>query len=225
MRLADCFIDILGYVAYFLKSVETRQPPYDQVRADVLRLISQSEEKLKDATFTMEDFDTARFAACAWVDESILNSSWRDKDRWQGEQLQRLYYHTTDAGEIFFERLNTLGAHQMDVREVYYLCLALGFKGRYCHEGDDLLLEQLQTSNLKLLTGSSIGLPSLDKTELFQEAYPIESQDSVTHKRSFRLSLFTLSWIGAPIVLFFGLMLIYWFVLKNYGESIIGSFN
>lgn len=225
MRLADCFIDVLGYVAYFLKGVETRQPPYEQVRADVERLISQSEEKLKDGTFTMEDFDTARFAICAWVDESILVSPWRDKTRWQGEQLQRLYYHTADAGEIFFEHLNALGAHQMDVREVYYLCLALGFKGRYCQEGDDLLLEQLQTSNLKLLTGSSIGLPSLDKTELFQEAYPIESQESVTHKRPFRLSLFTLSWIGAPIVLFFGLMLIYWFVLKNYGESVIGSLH
>jgi type VI secretion system protein ImpK len=225
MRLADCFIDLFGYVAYLLKSVETRQPSYEQVRADVQRLISQSEEKLKEGTFNMEDFDTARFAVCAWVDESILNSTWINKDRWQGEQLQRLYYHTTDAGEIFFERLNALGAHQMDVREVYYLCLALGFKGRYCQEGDDLLLEQLQTSNLKLLTGSSIGLPSLGKTELFQEAYPVESQDSITHKAPFRLSLFTLSWIGAPIVLFFGLMLIYWFVLKNYGESVIGSLH
>jgi len=30
MRLTDCFMDLVAYTAYFLKSVEQKQPPYDR---------------------------------------------------------------------------------------------------------------------------------------------------------------------------------------------------
>ena len=63
---------------------------------------------------------------------------------------------------IFFKKLNSIGPHQRDVREVYYICLAMGFAGQYCNEGDDYLLEQLKTSNLKVLSGGSMGVPTLD---------------------------------------------------------------
>jgi type VI secretion system protein ImpK len=201
--------------------VETRQPPFDQVKADIKRLISASEQCLKNTAFSREDYDLARFAICAWVDEAILSSSWKEKGQWQGEQLQRLYYQRADAGEIFFDRLNALGPHQRDVREVYYLCLAMGFAGRYCHEGDEYLLEQLKTSNLKLLTGSSVGVPSLERTELFPEAYPAGPEEVAQRKRKAQFSTFYLLCLAAPVVLFGVLFVIYRFVLSNIGESIL----
>lgn len=221
MRLTDCFMELVAYVAYFLKAVAAKQPPFDQVKADVQRLMSESEGRLREASFSQEEYDLARFAICAWVDEAILSSSWNEKGRWQGEQLQRLYYQTTDAGEIFFDRLNALGPHQRDVREVYYLCLAMGFMGRYCHEGDEYLLEQLKTSNLKLLTGSSVGLPSLDRTDLFPEAYPVDLGEVVPQKAKVRFSAFTLMCLGAPVLLYGALFLIYRFILSNVGETIL----
>jgi type VI secretion system protein ImpK len=225
MRLTDCFIELVAYAAYFLKTVAKKQPPFDQVKADIQRLISKSQESLNNGAFSQEDYDLARFAIFAWIDEAILNSSWKEKHLWQGEQLQRFYYQTADAGEIFFERLNTLGPHQRDVREVYYLCLAIGFMGRYCHEGDEYLLEQLKTSNLKLLTGSSVGLPSLEKGELFPEAYPVESSEviSPTFKGEKRFSTFTLLCLGAPVLLYSVLFLIYGFILNNIGESLLSK--
>ena len=223
MRLTDCFIKLIAYVAYFLKSVATKHPPFDQVKADIQRLISESEEWLKKGAFSREDYDVARFAIFAWVDEAILSSSWKEKDRWQGEQLQRIYYHTADAGEIFYERLNAIGPHQREVREAYYLCLAMGFVGRYCHEGDDYLLEQLKTSNLKLLTGSSVGLPSLEKGDLFPEAYPAESWEVAPQKGPIRFSAFALFCVGFPVVFYWVLFLIYRFILDRYGEVIIGT--
>ena len=221
MRLTDCFIELVAYAAYFLNTVAKRQPPFDQVKADIQRLISKSQESLNNGAFSQEDYDLARFAIFAWIDEAILNSSWKEKHLWQGEQLQRFYYQTADAGEIFFERLNTLGPHQRDVREIYYLCLAIGFMGRYCHEGDEYLLEQLKTSNLKLLTGSSVGLPSLEKGELFPEAYPVESSDMISLKGKKRFSTFTLLCLGAPVLLYSVLFLIYGFILNNIGEEMV----
>jgi len=222
MHLTDCFIELIAYVVYFQKTVATKQPKYEQVKADILRLLTQSENCLKNDLFSREDYDHARFAVCAWVDEVILNSAWVQKNQWQKEQLQRIYYHTADAGEEFFERLNTLGLHQREVREVYYFCLALDFKGRYCHKGDEYLLEQLKTSNLKLLMGSSIGLPSLERAELFPEAYPIEAAESGRPKRQrFRFPIFTIASVAGSVLFFGLLLLIYWFVLGSIGNNIL----
>jgi type VI secretion system protein ImpK len=126
-------MDLVAYVAYFTRRAGSRQPPFEQVKGDIQRLLSDSQKKMSQGHFSQEDYDLARFAIVAWADETILSSDWNSKDKWQREQLQRIYYQTTDAGEIFFDRLNSIGPHQRDVREVYYLCLALGFKGRYIH--------------------------------------------------------------------------------------------
>jgi type VI secretion system protein ImpK len=223
MRLTDCFMDVIGYVAYFVKSVSKRQPAFDQVKGDIRRLISASEDSLKNSTFSQADYDMARFAVCAWVDEAIMDSAWEQKNQWQREQLQREYYQTADAGEKFFERLNTIGAHQNDVREVFYLCLSLGFTGRYCNEGDDYLLDQLKTSNLKLLTGSSVGLPSLEREELFPDAYPADVGDAEPLTKSSGFTLMTMISGGGPVVLFCVLYIIYYFVLSNFGNNILGQ--
>jgi type VI secretion system protein ImpK len=223
MRLTDCFVDLVAYVAYFLKSAADRQPAFEQVKADIQRLISDSERGLDRGDFSVEDYDMARFAIFAWIDEAILASGWNERNRWQGEQLQRIYYKTTNAGEIFFDRLNAIGHHQRDVREVYYLCLAMGFSGRYCHEGDEFLLEQVKISNLKMLTGSSMGVPSIEKGDLFPEAYPYGEIDVSLQKGGRRFSPFTIFCVGLPVAIFLLLFIIYWFILGNIGENLLSA--
>lgn len=221
MPLSDFFMPVIAYMLYFLKTVERQQPVYDQVKADISRLLAQAEEAVRKGLVSPEDFEAGRFAVCAWIDEAILNSNWPQKQQWQREQLQRLYYQTTEAGEEFFERLNVLGLHQREVREVYYLCLALGFMGRFHQPGDEVLLEQLKNSNLKILTGSSLGLPTVEGKQLFPESYPGETigPSAATKKSSF--PLLTVVGILAPIVLFGALYFIYRFILKGIGENFI----
>jgi len=221
MPLSDFFMPVIAYMLYFLKTVGRQQPLYDQVKADVSRLLTQAEEAVRKGLVSPEDFEAGRFAVCAWIDEAILNSNWPQKQQWQREQLQRLYYQTTEAGEEFFERLNALGLHQREVREVYYLCLALGFMGRFHQPGDEVLLEQLKNSNLKILTGSSLGIPSLERKQLFPESYPAETSGirAVPQKSSF--PFFTIIGILGPIVLFGALFFIYRFILRGVGENFI----
>jgi len=221
MRLSDCFADLIAYLSYFLRTVERKQPPYDQVRHEIERLLGESESCLKQGAFSAEDYDQARFAVCAWIDEAILSSPWKEKLNWQKQQLQRIYYNTTDAGELFFERLNSLGLHQRDVREVYYLCLAMGFTGRYIQEGDQYLLDQLRASNLKLLLGSSVELPSLERAELFPGAYPPETAEAEPIKAKGGLSMFTIIAGAAPVVLFGVLYWVFHFILSSVGDSFL----
>jgi len=221
MHLSDCFMNVMAYVTYLLKTVETKQPPYEEVKNDIRRLLSESEGYVARGVVTRDDYDQARFALCAWVDEAILSSRWQHKNRWLNDQLQRFHYNTTDAGEEFFERLNKIGLHQRDVREVYYLCLALGFTGRYCHPGDEYNLEQIKTSNLKLLLGSSVGLPSLERADLFPEAYPSGAVESVKQKNRAGSRLVTAICLTAPLLLFCILYLIYYSTLSGISENFL----
>jgi type VI secretion system protein ImpK len=215
---------MIAYTAYSIKQAGGGDgPPYEQVRGNLVRMISESEATCQHYRFSQEDYNLARFAVFAWIDEAVLESNWSGRQQWQREQLQRKYYQTVDAGELFFERLNGLGAHQRDVREVYYLCLSLGFSGQYHNAGDDFLLEQLRTSNLKLLTGSSMGLPNIDKEILFPEAYPMAAVDAPVARRGYRFSLFTIIAVVGPVVCYGILYTIYRFILHNIGNTLIGT--
>jgi type VI secretion system protein ImpK len=218
MHITEMFVDIIAYVVYFLKTSSKRQSPYDQVRAQILQLLSESQRRSAD--FPPEDYEQARFAICAWIDEAVMNSSWNEITTWQREPLQLKFYQTTNAGELFFERLNNLAVHQNDVREVYYLCLAMGFKGRYGNAEDKFLLDQLKTSNLKVLTGASIGIPSLKKAELFPEAYPVESAERILPKATSRFNPVNILMAAFPVALFGVLYLIYVFVLNNVSDTL-----
>jgi len=212
-------MEAIAYVIFFLKTPASRQTSYDQVKATVLRLLAQGDEGVKKGLFSQEDHEAGRFAVCAWIDEAILNSSWNQKQLWQREQLQRFFYGTTEAGEEFFERLNSLGPHQREVREVYFLCLALGFSGRYCHPGDEPLLEHLKTSNLRLLVGSSVGIPSLGGRELFPEAYPTGSIPPSPSRRRGGVFLLTGLALAGPVILFGALFLIFRAILNGAGGN------
>jgi type VI secretion system protein ImpK len=220
MHLSDCFMKTLAYVSYFLKSVETRQPDYEQTNDDILRLLRESETLFAQGKFSRDDYDQARFAVCAWVDEALLKSPWNHRNQWLKNQLQRNFFSTTDAGEEFFTRLTAIGLHQREAREVYYLCLALGFTGRHCHPGDEYQLEQIKTANLKLLLGSSVGLPSLERTDLFPEAHPTGPVDT-GKKNGGGSRLVSAICLAGPVLLFCLLYMIYRFTLGGVGENFL----
>lgn len=220
MRLSECYMETVAYVAYFLKSASKKQPQYEQVKARVDSMLSAAYNEAVDA-FGAEDAGLARFAICSWIDEAILSSAWNEKLSWQKEPLQLKYYQTLAAGEQFFEKLNSLGLQSNDVREVFYLCLAMGFMGRYCKDEDKFLLEQLKTSNLKVLMGSSAGIPSLKKTRLFPESYPVPRNVPVAKGSPGMFSPMNIILMASPVALFSVLYLIYWFVLNNISKTLV----
>jgi len=219
MHISEVFMDLIAYVVYILKTVGQKQPTFEEVRSRIMTLLADGARQAAD--FPPEDYDQARFAVCAWIDEAVMNSSWNERNAWQREPLQMKFYQTSNAGELFFERLNSLLPHQNDVREVYYLCLAMGFMGRYCKEEDRFLLDQLKTSNLKVLTGSSVGVPSLKQGELFPDAYPAAASEPTTAGPAATFSLMNILFIALPPALFGVLYGIFLFVLKNVSHTLI----
>jgi len=222
MHLTDCFTDVMAYLNHSLRTIGVRQPPYGEIRCEIERFMATADAAARSEGLDGEEFDLARFAVCAWIDEAILSSSWEEKNTWLKEQLQRIHYATTDAGEEFFTRLTALGLNQREVREVFYLCLAFGFTGKYCKPGDEYHLEQLKTAQLKLLMGSSVGLPSLERTELFPEAWPSEpAPATVRPGRGQGSRAFLVAVAAVPVALFLILLLAYRFTLTGVGDTFL----
>jgi type IV/VI secretion system ImpK/VasF family protein len=134
--------------------------------------------------------------------------------KWQRESLQRRYYNMADGGMEFFERLNQIGHEDRDVREVAYYCLTLGLSGRYVEKGDSVVLDHLKASNLKRLFGSSAGEPTLENRRLFPEAYQMQTETASPEKRPIRFRALPLVIGLLSVGLFFGLMGIFYYLLK-----------
>ena len=224
MNLIDCFIELIAYVSYLIKSLPAEQPNYERVQNDISELIAKSQSYYQTHQIPSSDFELARFAVFAWIDEAILGSQWQEELKWQGEQLQRIHFQTVNAGEQFFDKLNELQPQQIEVREVYYICLALGFSGRFCNPGDEFLLNQLKGSNLKLLGGSSETVDALKGKRLFPEAYSDGTGPVTIAKRKF-LRLGPVLSAGAPLILLVLLFAVYRFSLSNVGENLLKSIH
>ncbi|HWQ09552.1 MAG TPA: DotU family type IV/VI secretion system protein, partial [Holophaga sp.] len=101
MHLTDCYCDVFAYV---LALLEAPGPGvgYDKVREDLLGLFQAAETRAAAAGFDAADVGDAKFAACAWTDETLLRSSWEGAKRWQTAQFQQLFFDTHNAGIAFY---------------------------------------------------------------------------------------------------------------------------
>lgn len=76
----------------------------------------------------------ARYVICALIDESVLDTPWGARSVWSHQGLLISFHNETWGGEKFFTALDRLLAYpqgNLHLLELMYLCLALGFEGRY----------------------------------------------------------------------------------------------
>ena len=78
--------------------------------------------------------DAGAWAVAALLDDLALNTPWGGGSAWPRQPLVSTLYGDVDAGARFFDRLEELERHpnrDPEMLELYYFCLALGFRGRY----------------------------------------------------------------------------------------------
>jgi type VI secretion system protein ImpK len=108
------------------------------------------------AGYTADDARYATYAVVAFLDESVLNSHNPIFADWLRRPLQEELFGVQIAGEVFFQNLQQLlgrsdSADLADLLEVYYLCLLLGFFGRYSAGNRAELAQVLQATRDKIL--------------------------------------------------------------------------
>lgn len=113
------------------------------------------------AGYPADDVKYATFATVAFLDESILNSHNPIFGDWVRQPLQAEMFGTQIAGEVFFQNLQQLLGRQdspdlADLLEVHYLCLLLGFGGRYSagNRGELNQVMQMTAEKIRRIRGN-----------------------------------------------------------------------
>jgi type VI secretion system protein ImpK len=120
--------------------------PSNEVRPVAEDLLKQLETGGAQVGCLPQQIRDVKFALVAFIDETVLSprNNFPFRSEWEREPLQLMHFEEHLAGMKFFEKLDAMAQDvetNVDVIEVYYLCLLLGFKGKY---NINLLEEQLK---------------------------------------------------------------------------------
>lgn len=214
MNLSGCFMDLIAYTSYSLGNEVITSASYEQFRGDVVRLIEKSQTICNQFGYAENDYQDARFAVLVWVDECVMKSSWVGKTTWRKELLQRVYYKTTDGGVRFYKNLKELDGERNAVREVYYMCMVLGFYGRFGTSSED----QSERDNIKArclnrITGNKEQFSDLQ--HMIPESYQGHVSEREKSAPGWGLSIGAWLTISLPVALFAFLIIIYGLVLNG----------
>jgi len=92
------------------------------------------ESRAAAAGVDRESIHAARYALCTVIDETVLNTPWGNQSAWSNNSLLILFHQDAWGGEKFFvilERMLKDPAQHVDMLELMYICLSMGFEGKY----------------------------------------------------------------------------------------------
>jgi type VI secretion system protein ImpK len=110
--------------------------PSLELRRLIDAMLKQLEQRGEALGYRDRQLQTIRFALAAFIDETVLIADFPLREEWEKYPLQLEYVGEHLAGLTFFERLEAMmkkpdGEADLDVVEVCYVCLLLGYKGKY----------------------------------------------------------------------------------------------
>ncbi|EAR22501.1 type IVB secretion system protein IcmH/DotU [Nitrococcus mobilis] len=104
------------------------------LHTQVTRQLNEFEKQAEQGGMPLEQVLAARYALCTFIDEAVMNTPWGSQSLWAGKPLLLLFHKDTGGGEKFFqmvERVLVDREPKRDLIELFYVCLALGFEGKY----------------------------------------------------------------------------------------------
>ncbi|MGY4491411.1 DotU family type VI secretion system protein [Pseudomonas sp. TE3610] len=109
-------------------------PAPASLRAQLLTCLRQFEERAQAAGVPRNDVLLARYVLCTALDEAVLSTPWGSASDWGKQSLLITVHNEAWGGEKVFQLLDHClqsPRERLDLLELLYLCLCLGFEGRY----------------------------------------------------------------------------------------------
>lgn len=184
-------------------------------RAQMRQALRVAEQEARSRGCTAEDVKQVISAVVFFLDESVLSSRNAVFINWPRKPMQEELFGHQLGGEVFFQELQkTLTRNDSqetaDLLEVYYLCLLLGFKGRYAAGGDLRSIMVATQEKIRRIRGP-IGALS-PRGAIPADAVRITQSDRVSRW----LLRIAIAMAGLTIVLFF----VYKFALMSGASSL-----
>jgi type VI secretion system protein ImpK len=134
--LASCYENAITTILRLSALQQQAVPNPQSFRTSIRAALKAAMEAAKSLGYSSEVIQSSFFAVVALLDESVLKLQSSAFAQWAQRPMQEELFGHARAGEVFFENLRGLLAHQdsnetADCLEVYCLCMLLGFRGRY----------------------------------------------------------------------------------------------
>nr|WP_245947933.1 type IVB secretion system protein IcmH/DotU [Halomonas montanilacus] len=130
--LVDAASSLLGMVVRVrqLDSMHDIERLYRQVVDE----ISAIEIELTEQGYDRPTLLAFRYVLCSFIDEAVMGTDWGQQSKWAEHSLLTRFHNETWGGEKVFSILARLQQEPQRYRDMLafiYLCLCLGFEGRY----------------------------------------------------------------------------------------------
>jgi type VI secretion system protein ImpK len=112
----------------------TAPPQGGELRERALRALRQFEIDARDAGVSAEQVRAAHYILSASLDDVVLSYAWGQGSVWSVQSMVATFHQEVKSGDRFFDVLAGMQkdpGRWRDALEVTYLCLSLGFQGRY----------------------------------------------------------------------------------------------
>lgn len=112
----------------------TQSADIGTLRRQALDEVRRFEERARSNSVANEIALAARYALCAALDEAVLSTPWGAQSEWAQQTLLVALHREAWGGEKFFEMLERISQdpkRHIDLMELQYLCIAMGFAGKF----------------------------------------------------------------------------------------------
>ena len=111
----------------------------------IIKEIQEFQINAQASNIDPDTISSSRYILCTVLDEAVSCTPWGHNSGWAQQSLLSLFHKEVSGGERFFDLLKSLAQNPTKNRnllEIMYLCLALGFEGRYrlIENGKDKLI-------------------------------------------------------------------------------------
>jgi type VI secretion system protein ImpK len=116
-----------------LRSTTSHKDPAT-LRQQLLVAIADFETQATAGGVPRPKITAARYLLCSFLDESIAQTPWGSGGDWAKRNLLQEFHEERWGGEKAFQLLERLGQEpeaNADLLELFYICLRLGFEGRF----------------------------------------------------------------------------------------------
>lgn len=135
-----------------LKATKTLRT-LSKLQAELIEEMDTFQENIKAHGYNAEYTLVCRYVLCASIDELILATAWGGQKNWEPFSLLGTYSQDTRHQENFFsilERAIKEPGYYIDLMELMYICLSMGYRGRYrSQDYDPAELEQITNALYK----------------------------------------------------------------------------
>jgi type VI secretion system protein ImpK len=134
------------------------------LRRHALDEMRRFEERTRALGIQQEVMVGGRYLLCAALDEAVLSTPWGAQSEWAQQPLLVALHREAWGGEKFFdvlERLQRDPARHINLLELQYVCLALGFAGKFqVAERGDARLADIKHALFRTIRDQRGGSPS-----------------------------------------------------------------